>query len=307
LAQKPSGRRRADVEIKVLDQLEIRNRRSVRETEQRRVQRTIRRAERKAARIAEREMKKAQKQVVVAPVVDETGEVIIVTSQISKHQRLKPLRTFLTMLISLGIFTTVALPAYAFSPDIAAMQITTTDAAAVAAGAETQNLTVAAVNLEKYARSSHGSISAQQVARAALLNRIRTDTSKSVETLLMNPPYTKLDPVEIMNVAAKFEGVPYVFGGDSPAAFDCSGYVAYVFAHFGVALPHSVVGDNYVGKRIRPEHARPGDLVVFNDLSHEGIYAGNGNFWHAPRPGDHVKLAPIYSSAIHFVRIYKNN
>jgi len=280
----------------------------VRETEQRRVQRTIRRAERKAARIAEREMKKAQKLVVPTPVVDATGEVIIVSAQVSKHQRIKPLKTAITMVISLGIFTTVALPAYAFSPDVAAMaQLATTDASAVASSAETQNLTVSAVNLEKYVRASHGSISAQQVARASLLNRIRTDNSPSVELLLENPPYTKLDPVQIMNVAAKYEGVPYVFGGDSPAAFDCSGYVAYVFANFGVALPHSVVGDNYLGKHIKPEDARPGDLVVFNDLSHEGIYAGNGNFWHAPRPGDHVKLAPIYSSAVHFVRIVKTN
>ena len=110
-----------------------------------------------------------------------------------------------------------------------------------------------------------------------------------------------------MNVAAKYEGVPYIFGGDSPAAFDCSGFVAYVFANFGVSLPHSVHGQNMLGRQIKPEDARPGDLVVFNDLSHDGIYAGNGNFWHAPRPGDHVKLAPIYSAFVHFVRISKQN
>jgi cell wall-associated NlpC family hydrolase len=42
---------------------------------------------------------------------------------------------------------------------------------------------------------------------------------------------------------------------------------------------------------------------VFDDLSHDGIYAGNGNFYHSPRPGDYVKLAPIFTSNIHFVRL----
>jgi cell wall-associated NlpC family hydrolase len=50
----------------------------------------------------------------------------------------------------------------------------------------------------------------------------------------------------------------------------------------------------------------PGDLVIFNDLSHNGIYAGNGNFYHAPRRGDAVKLAPIYTPNVHFVRIAGN-
>jgi cell wall-associated NlpC family hydrolase len=47
-------------------------------------------------------------------------------------------------------------------------------------------------------------------------------------------------------------------------------------------------------------------LVVMDDLGHDGIYAGNGNFYHAPRPGDYVKLAPIYTSRIHFVRLGTN-
>ena len=96
----------------------------------------------------------------------------------------------------------------------------------------------------------------------------------------------------------------YVYSGKKlHTGFDCSGFVGYVFAQFGIALPHSVHGQARLGKIIKPEDALPGDLVVFNDLSHDGIYAGNGNFFHAPRPGDRVKLATIFTSKIFFVRL----
>ena len=306
MAKKPSGRRRADVEVNVLEQFELRSRRSLREAERSKSSRSLRRAERVAARVAEKAMANAQN--VLETEVNVEGETIVRQFTQSKHQRLRPYKSSITMVIALGLFTTTALPSYAFSPDVAAMsRFTTTDAVLVAESADTQNLTVAAVNLEKYTRSTYKSVSAATILRQQLLTSVMFDHSPKVEALLANPPYNKLDPVTIMNVAAKYEGVPYIFGGDSPAAFDCSGFVAYVFANFGVSLPHSVHGQNMLGRQIKPEDARPGDLVVFNDLSHDGIYAGNGNFWHAPRPGDHVKLAPIYSAFVHFVRISKQN
>ena len=304
MAKKPSGRRRADVEVNILEQFELRSRRSLRDAERSKSFRAIRRAERKGARAAEKEMAKAQN--VITTEVNDLGETIVRQVVQTKTQRQRSLKSFLTMSISLGMLTTAALPAYAFSPDVAAMsRFTTTDATSIANNADTQNLTVVAVNLNVYKRSVYKSVTAEEILRKQLLTSIRIDNSPKVEELLLNPPFTTLDPVQIMNVSAKYEGVPYAFGGDTPAAFDCSGFVAYVFANFGVALPHSVHGQDTVGRRIKAENARPGDLVVFNDLSHDGIYAGNGNFWHAPRRGDHVKLAPIYSANIHFVRISK--
>ena len=105
-------------------------------------------------------------------------------------------------------------------------------------------------------------------------------------------------------------GTPYDYGGGHgrigvpgpKGGFDCSGYVMFVFAHFGIALPHSVHEQARIGVKIKPEDAMPGDVVIMSDLSHSGIYAGNGNFYHAPRPGDTVKLAPIFTSNIFFVR-----
>jgi cell wall-associated NlpC family hydrolase len=208
------------------------------------------------------------------------------------------------MAVASGLFATFALPAYAYSPEDADMsRFSTTDAQAVASAADTQNLTVAAVNTVKYARGNYESANASEIARQETLNSYRTYSGLTAADYILNPPYSKLDGATILQVAAKYVGVPYVFGGETPAGFDCSGYVAFVFSQFGVALPHSVHGQNRMGILIKPEDALPGDLVVFDDLSHDGIYAGNGNFYHAPRPGDSVKLAPIFTSRIHFIRL----
>jgi cell wall-associated NlpC family hydrolase len=162
------------------------------------------------------------------------------------------------------------------------------------------------VNTVKYARGNYESANANEIARQETLNAYRTYTGPTAADYILNPPYSKLDGATILKVAAKYVGTPYVFGGETPRGFDCSGYVAFVFAQFGIALPHSVHGQNRMGILIRPEDALPGDLVVMDDLGHDGIYAGNGNFYHAPRPGDYVKLAPIYTSRVHFVRLGTN-
>jgi cell wall-associated NlpC family hydrolase len=208
------------------------------------------------------------------------------------------------MSIASGLFATFALPAYAYNPDIAAMsRFTTTDAQAVASAEDTQNLTVAAVNTVKFSRGQYESADAAEIARQETLNNYRTYDGPTAADYVSNPPYSTLDGATILKVAAKYVGTPYVFGGETPRGFDCSGYVAFVFAQFGIALEHSVHTQARMGIKIKPEDAMPGDLVIMNDMSHDGIYAGNGNFYHAPRPGDTVKLAPIFTSNVHFVRL----
>ena len=59
--------------------------------------------------------------------------------------------------------------------------------------------------------------------------------------------------------------------------------------------------------KVKREDARPGDLVIFNNYSHDGIYAGNGNFYHSPQPGDRVKLAPIFTPRFHIIRLVDIN
>ena len=300
MATKATGRHRADVEINVLESFELRSRRSIRESERARLSRLARKQAKKLAKLqaAERAANPDRVQAVSA------GRYLVRAERKTKLRQRRSVRNVVTMTVASGLFATFALPAYAYDPDVAAMsRFTTTDAQAIASAADTQNLTVAAVNIVKYSRGSYASANASEIARQETLNAYRTYSGPTAADYILNPPYSKLDGATILQVAAKYVGTPYVFGGETPGGFDCSGYVAFVFSQFGLPLPHSVHGQNRMGILIKPEDAVPGDLVVFDDLSHDGIFAGNGNFYHSPRPGDSVKLAPIFTSNIHFVRL----
>jgi cell wall-associated NlpC family hydrolase len=298
LAEKAKGRYRADVEVNVFESFELRSRRSIREAEKARLSRAARRRAKKMA-------KEEAKHLAAQPVEATTGSTFVVRAvrNIPFYAR-RPFRNVVTMSIASGLFATFALPAYAYNPDVAAMsRFTTTDAQALASAEGTQNLTVAAVNTVKFSRGQYESADAAEIARQETLNNYRTYDGPTAADYISNPPYSSLDGATILKVAAKYVGTPYVFGGETPRGFDCSGYVAFVFSQFGIAMPHSVHTQARMGILVKPEDAMPGDLVIMNDMSHDGIYAGNGNFYHAPRPGDTVKLAPIFTSNVHFVRL----
>jgi cell wall-associated NlpC family hydrolase len=94
-------------------------------------------------------------------------------------------------------------------------------------------------------------------------------------------------------IAARYLGVPYVWGGESPAGFDCSGLVSYVYAQLGVSLPHYTVSQWDATEPIPVSDLEPGDLVFFNGLGHVGIYIGGGQFIHAPHTGTVVQVATL--------------
>jgi len=104
----------------------------------------------------------------------------------------------------------------------------------------------------------------------------------------------------VVRYAKRFIGVRYVYGGSSPrSGFDCSGYVRYVYAHFGVSLTRSSYAQFGDGRRISRRSLRPGDLVFFDGVGHVGLYVGNGRFIHAPHTGTRVQISPLagwYSS-----------
>ena len=93
---------------------------------------------------------------------------------------------------------------------------------------------------------------------------------------------------------------PYKYGAAGPTRFDCSGFTMYVFSRFGKRLPHSSAAQYSAVHHVAKNQMAPGDLIFFRSssgrITHVGIYAGAGKFWHAPRAGTVVKLAPIYSS-----------
>jgi peptidoglycan DL-endopeptidase CwlO len=104
------------------------------------------------------------------------------------------------------------------------------------------------------------------------------------------------EQAKVVRFARHFLGVRYVWGGTSPRyGFDCSGFTRYVYAHFGVSLPHYSGAQFYRGRRVSRRGLRPGDLVFFNGLGHVGLYIGGGRFIHAPHTGAVVQVATLSS------------
>jgi peptidoglycan DL-endopeptidase CwlO len=96
-----------------------------------------------------------------------------------------------------------------------------------------------------------------------------------------------------VHVAEGYLGVPYVWGGDSPSGFDCSGLVQYVYGRLGVQLPRTSYEQFKEGVHIARADLRPGDLVFFDGAGHVGIYAGHDRFIHAPHTGTSVQFGTL--------------
>ena len=130
----------------------------------------------------------------------------------------------------------------------------------------------------------------QQAPAQALSSTVAPVASSPGVSTGSAPPPTHSSVVAI---AEQYLGVPYRWGGASPAGFDCSGLVMYVFAQVGVSLPHSSYSQYGMGSPVSRDQLQPGDLVFFDGLGHVGIYVGGGSFIHAPHTGDVVKISSI--------------
>jgi cell wall-associated NlpC family hydrolase/Skp family chaperone for outer membrane proteins len=101
----------------------------------------------------------------------------------------------------------------------------------------------------------------------------------------------------IVNYAYNFLGIRYVWGGNTPSTgFDCSGFTKYVYAHFGVNLPRVSREQAKVGTYKSVAERLPGDLLYFGSggrVTHVGIYIGNNQMIHAPRPGRSVEITTL--------------
>ncbi|MGH3313805.1 MAG: NlpC/P60 family protein [Streptomyces sp.] len=89
-------------------------------------------------------------------------------------------------------------------------------------------------------------------------------------------------------------GKPYVWGATGPSSFDCSGLTMGAWKTAGITLPRTTWDQVEVGTKVAKSSMKPGDLVFFyDDISHVGIYAGNGQMIHAPKPGTDVRYESI--------------
>lgn len=89
-------------------------------------------------------------------------------------------------------------------------------------------------------------------------------------------------------------GAPYVWGATGPNSFDCSGLTSWAYAQAGASLPRTSQAQANAGTRIPVSQAKPGDLIIFyGDFHHVGLYAGNGQTLHAPKPGAPVRYENV--------------
>jgi cell wall-associated NlpC family hydrolase len=90
-------------------------------------------------------------------------------------------------------------------------------------------------------------------------------------------------------------GYPYIWGAAGPTSFDCSGLVMWAYQQVGISLPHFTVSQYNSGVHVARNDLEPGDLVFFfSNISHVGMYIGNGMMIDAPNFGEDVKVQPIY-------------
>lgn len=95
-------------------------------------------------------------------------------------------------------------------------------------------------------------------------------------------------------IALKAVGVPYRWGGSSPASgFDCSGLVYWAYGKLGVELPHSSYALYGLGRGVKRSRMKPGDVLFFSGLGHVGLYIGRGRMVHAPNSGRTVEIVQL--------------
>jgi cell wall-associated NlpC family hydrolase len=115
----------------------------------------------------------------------------------------------------------------------------------------------------------------------------------ALQTAAMLPVRGRVEGGDVVRSARRFLGVRYVLGGTTPRAFDCSGFVRYVFAEYGIALPRTAREQAGVGIAPFPGELEPGDLLFFyggRGAQHIAMYVGGDTIIHASSSAGRVRL-----------------
>ncbi|MGW0819780.1 NlpC/P60 family protein [Streptomyces sp. NPDC002845] len=131
-----------------------------------------------------------------------------------------------------------------------------------------------------------------------------TEPSASTSTVAEDPTYATKAAKALAFARAQI-GKPYVWGATGPDSYDCSGLTQATWKAAGVDLPRTTWDQVKAGTTVSLADITPGDLVFFyDDISHVGLYIGNGMMIHAPKPGTYVREESIFydgESSIHSV------
>lgn len=207
----------------------------------------------------------------------------------------------LVMAFAAALVATVALPSYAVDPARSDQDIISGRTVLKATG-EQRYLAEEGSALAALDRDTFTATSSATLRRASYEQQFAAYNGPSAADFLSNPAHPAFSLDAVYNTGLQYLGVPYVFGGADPSGFDCSGFIMFVYAQYGINLPHSVHLQDGIGTPISQADAQPGDVVVFNNDSHDGFYAGNGMILHAPYPGARVRVQKLWTNNVHFIR-----
>ncbi len=134
--------------------------------------------------------------------------------------------------------------------------------------------------------------------RPIVQRRVSSASAKNYEAVAKNIPAASSRGGQVVAYARQFIGARYVYGGTTPAGWDCSGFTRYIYSHFGLSLSHSAGAQAARGVRVSASQAQPGDLVFYP--GHIGIYAGNGRIVHASTPARGTLEERVWGSPAYY-------
>lgn len=149
------------------------------------------------------------------------------------------------------------------------------------------------------------------VAKDLVSNKKTEVSSRNADTPRQDKQEANVTPTDsassdlgtqIANYAVGFVGYPYVYGGNTPSGFDCSGFTSYVYKQFGYSISRSSSGQVNNGVAVAKSDLQPGDLVLFkgqnsSSIGHVGIYIGGNEFVHASTAKTGVKISSLSSGS----------
>ena len=198
---------------------------------------------------------------------------------------------------------------------IAAAEAAAATVAATVAQASSEESSTAASSVDiasSTVASSESAAPAQTVAAAPVVESapvVSAPTAPVVSAPVVSAPVVTAPTLsaptgDVVSIAAKYIGVPYVWGGKTPSGFDCSGFTSYVFREaYGIEIGGYTVPQENSGTQIAVSSAQAGDLIFWGSRGatyHVAIYVGGGQYIHAPAPGQTVTYSSYNLSGASF-------